>query len=57
MSNINKITLEQEFKLANYKSEITKLNTNQTKTYLTQILKQMMIKDNLIKFYIRISIT
>nr|YP_009398864.1 phycobilisome degradation protein [Cliftonaea pectinata]ARW68166.1 phycobilisome degradation protein [Cliftonaea pectinata] len=56
MSSINKLTLEQEFKLAIYTNKITQLNNKKLKIYLSQILKQMMIKDNIIKYYIKNSI-
>lgn len=57
MSNFNKLTLEQEFKLAIYENKISQLNSKSTKKYLIKILKQMMIKDNIIKYYIKHSIT
>nr|YP_009391202.1 phycobilisome degradation protein [Dipterocladia arabiensis]ARW59346.1 phycobilisome degradation protein [Dipterocladia arabiensis] len=57
MNNINKLTLEQEFKLTIYKTKIFMLNKQSAQKYLKQILKQMMIKDNVIKFYIKNSIT
>lgn len=53
MNNINKLTIEQEFKLAIYKQKILKLNNKNSKKYLIKTLKQMMIKDNLIKYYIK----
>ena len=56
MNNINKLTLEQEFYLANYKNKIQNLNEKNIKKYLKKILKQMMIKDNIIKYYIKNSI-
>jgi len=56
MNNINKLTLEQEFYLAIYKKKIYKLNNNNIKKYIKKILKQMMIKDNMIKYYIKNSI-
>nr|YP_009392644.1 phycobilisome degradation protein [Bostrychia tenella]ARW61206.1 phycobilisome degradation protein [Bostrychia tenella] len=57
MSNFSKLTLEQEFKLAIYENKINQLNNKKTKKYLIKILKQMMIKDNIIKYYIKHSIT
>nr|QCI04611.1 gbilisome degradation protein [Apoglossum ruscifolium] len=56
MQNLNKLTLEQEFKLIIYRQKLSKLNNQQAKTYLKKILKEMMIKDNVIKFYIKNSI-
>nr|YP_009391816.1 phycobilisome degradation protein [Acrosorium ciliolatum]ARW59960.1 phycobilisome degradation protein [Acrosorium ciliolatum] len=53
MNNVNKLTIEQEFKLAIYKQKILKLNNKNSKKYLIETLRQMMIKDNLIKYYIK----
>lgn len=53
MNNANKLTLEQEFKLAMYKQKIYKLNNKNLKKYLMSSLRQMMIKDNIIKFFIK----
>lgn len=49
----NELTLEQEFKLANYKKQLIKLNSRESKKYLIASLKQMMIKDNIIKYFIQ----
>nr|YP_010902840.1 phycobilisome degradation protein [Hypnea flava]WCH54894.1 phycobilisome degradation protein [Hypnea flava] len=53
MNNINNLTLEQEFKLAIYKQKIYKLNDKNIKKHLIVILQQMMIKDNIIKYFIK----
>lgn len=53
---MNQINLEQEFKIALYKKKIKHFNKNQTKKYLVEVLKSMMIKDNTIKFFIKKSI-
>nr|YP_010726430.1 phycobilisome degradation protein [Hypnea spinella]WDY84905.1 phycobilisome degradation protein [Hypnea spinella] len=53
MNNINNLTLEQEFKLATYKQKIYKLNDKNIKKHLMVILQQMMIKDNIIKYFIK----
>nr|YP_009395753.1 phycobilisome degradation protein [Herposiphonia versicolor]ARW64733.1 phycobilisome degradation protein [Herposiphonia versicolor] len=50
---MNKLNLEQEFKIALYTKIINKLSKNNTKKYLIYILKQMMIKDNVIKYCIK----
>nr|YP_009326745.1 phycobilisome degradation protein [Membranoptera platyphylla]AMJ17002.1 phycobilisome degradation protein [Membranoptera platyphylla] len=57
MDNINQLKLEQEFQLTIYKQKIYKLNQQTVKKYLKKILKRMMIKDNIIKYYIKNSIT
>nr|QVY58053.1 phycobilisome degradation protein [Betaphycus gelatinus] len=56
MDNVNKLTLEQEFKMAMYTKKISKLNDIDTKKHLIATLKQMMIKDNIIKYFIKNSI-
>nr|YP_009396979.1 phycobilisome degradation protein [Spyridia filamentosa]ARW66165.1 phycobilisome degradation protein [Spyridia filamentosa] len=56
-NNDNKLSLEQEFRLAIYKKKIEKLNEIEAKQNLAIILKQMMIKDNIIKYFIKNSIT
>nr|YP_010903238.1 phycobilisome degradation protein [Hypnea cornuta]WCH55691.1 phycobilisome degradation protein [Hypnea cornuta] len=53
MNNSNNLTLEQEFKLTIYKQKVYKLNDTNTKKHLIAILKQMMIKDNIIKYFIK----
>ena len=49
----NELSLEQQFKLAIYKKKLSKLNTRESKKHLIATLKQMMIKDNIIKYFIR----
>lgn len=49
----NELSLEQQFKLAIYKKKLLKLNTRESKNYLMATLKQMMIKDNVIKYFIK----
>lgn len=53
MSNVNKLTLEQEFQLTKYKKKIKQLSRQHLKKHLVALLKLMMIKDNLIKYFIR----
>nr|YP_010619433.1 Phycobilisome degradation protein [Xiphosiphonia pinnulata]WAX03446.1 Phycobilisome degradation protein [Xiphosiphonia pinnulata] len=53
MNNINRLTLEQEFKIALYINQINLLNKKSTKKYLTYVLKKMMIKDNVIRYCIK----
>lgn len=49
-NHMNKLTLEQEFKMALYAKIIQRLSRQGTKKYLKKILLQMMIKDNVIKY-------
>lgn len=53
MNKSDKLSLEQEFKLTRYKKYLKKLNSYESKKYLIATLKQMMIKDNIIKYYIQ----
>nr|WOA02482.1 phycytochrome bilisome degradation protein [Gloiopeltis furcata] len=53
MNNANKLTLEQEFKLAIYTKKVYRINNKNIKMYLIETLKQMMIKDNIIKYFIK----
>nr|YP_009300574.1 phycobilisome degradation protein [Campylaephora sungminbooi]AKU47493.1 phycobilisome degradation protein [Campylaephora sungminbooi]ALN11940.1 phycobilisome degradation protein [Campylaephora sungminbooi] len=53
MNQSNKLTLEQEFKLTIYKQKIYKINDIHLKKHIIYLLKLMMIKDNLIKYFIK----
>lgn len=53
MNNINKLTLEQEFRIKLYQDYIYKLSSKNLQKYLIQVLKIMIIKDNVIKYCIR----
>nr|YP_010865314.1 phycobilisome degradation protein [Campylaephora boydenii]WGT74210.1 phycobilisome degradation protein [Campylaephora boydenii] len=53
MNQSNKLTLEQEFKLTIYKQKINKINNIDLKKHIIYLLKLMMIKDNLIKYFIK----
>lgn len=56
MDQNNLLTLEQELKLAIYTQKIDKLNQKNMKKHLKNVLKQMMIKENIVKFFIKNSI-
>lgn len=53
MDKSDELSLEQEFKLANYRKQLKKLNAHKSKKYLMATLRQMMIKDNIIKYFIQ----
>ena len=53
MNQSNKLSLEQEFKLTIYKQKIYKINGTYLKHHVIYLLKLMMIKDNLIKYFIK----
>nr|YP_009497924.1 nblA [Gracilaria changii]ART65188.1 nblA [Gracilaria changii] len=57
MSNKNPLTLEQEFKLTIYRQKVNKLNDKQIKRHLILTIKQMIIKDNMIKYFIKNSLS
>ena len=43
------LSLEQQFKLQVLKEEIKTLSQEQAQDYLVELLRQMMVKDNLFK--------
>nr|QUE29199.1 nblA [Erythrotrichia welwitschii] len=45
----NELSLEQEFKLTVYAEKIGNMSKKQSQDYLIEILKEMMIIDNIIK--------
>nr|YP_009654334.1 phycobilisome degradation protein [Pleurostichidium falkenbergii]QCH39621.1 phycobilisome degradation protein [Pleurostichidium falkenbergii] len=53
MNNINKLSLEQEFKIALYVNKINTFNKRNVKKYLRDVLRKMMIKDNIIRYSIK----
>nr|YP_009398416.1 phycobilisome degradation protein [Lophocladia kuetzingii]ARW67602.1 phycobilisome degradation protein [Lophocladia kuetzingii] len=53
---VNKLTLEQEFKVAAYQNQINKFNSKDINKYLIVLIKAMIIKDNIIKYCIKHSI-
>nr|YP_010199149.1 phycobilisome degradation protein [Crassiphycus usneoides]UAD88598.1 phycobilisome degradation protein [Crassiphycus usneoides] len=57
MDTNNSLTLEQEFKLTIYRQKVNKLNDKQIKKHLILTLKQMIIKDNIIKYFIKNSLS
>nr|UAD84129.1 phycobilisome degradation protein [Gracilaria changii] len=57
MNNKNPLTLEQEFKLTIYRQKVNTLNDKQIKKHLILTIKQMIIKDNMIKYFIKNSLS
>jgi len=53
MTKSNKLSLEQEFKLTIYKQKLNKLEEVNLYNHVINLLKLMMIKDNLIKYFIK----
>nr|YP_009511622.1 phycobilisome degradation protein [Melanthalia intermedia]AXI97499.1 phycobilisome degradation protein [Melanthalia intermedia] len=57
MKQGNGLTLEQEFKLAIYRQKLYQLDEIRIKKHLIQTLKQMIIKDNTIKYFMKKSMS
>lgn len=53
MTKSNKLSLEQEFKLTIYKQKLNRLEEVNLYNHVINLLKLMMIKDNLIKYFIK----
>ena len=53
MTKSNKLSLEQEFKLTIYKQKLNKLEEVDLYNHVINLLKLMMIKDNLIRYFIK----
>ncbi len=47
------LSLEQEFKLQILKDQIKQLSQEQAQEYLLEIMRQMMMKDNLYKYLLK----
>jgi len=45
----NQLTLEQEFKMQVWREEVSQLSQPEAQEYLLQVMRQLMVKDNLIK--------
>lgn len=43
------LSMEQQFKLQVYQQQIQSLTKEQAQEYLLEVLRQMMVKDNLLK--------
>jgi Phycobilisome degradation protein nblA len=47
------LSLEQQFSLRQYESQVTNLSQDQASDFLVEALRQLMIKDNVIRSLIR----
>ncbi len=47
------LTLEQQFKLKVYQDQVKSLTHEQAQTYLLEVLRQMMVKDNIVKHLLK----
>jgi len=53
MKHVLSLTLEQEFKLALSTKQSKSLSPEQLRTFLVELMRQNMIKDNIIKDLLR----
>ncbi|MBW4684183.1 MAG: NblA/ycf18 family protein [Komarekiella atlantica HA4396-MV6] len=47
------LTLEQQFRLQNLKDQVKNLSREEAQEFLLEVLRQMMVKDNLVKHLIK----
>ena len=47
------LTLEQKFRLQTLKEQVHTLTQEEAQTYLLEVLRQMMVKDNLVKHLLK----
>ncbi|MEM9400592.1 MAG: NblA/ycf18 family protein [Verrucomicrobiota bacterium] len=48
-----KLTLEQEFQLNLLKTQVKSLTLDQAQDYVVEVMRQMMVKDNLVKHLLK----
>lgn len=53
MINQQNLTLEQQFKLLTLKEDVKKLNLEEAQDYLIELLRQNMVKDNILKQWVK----
>ena len=49
MSNSIKLSLEQQFHLRSFETEVEKMNREQAKDFLVKLYKQMLMRENMYK--------
>lgn len=47
------LSLEQQFKLKMYKEQVKDLTLEQSQEFLVEVLRQLMVKENLIKHLVK----
>lgn len=47
------LTLEQQFKLQVLKDQVKNLSVEQAQEYVVEVMRQMMVKDNLVKHLLK----
>jgi Phycobilisome degradation protein nblA len=50
------LSLEQQFSLYQYENQVKKLSSQETQKLLIDVLRQLMVKDNVIRSLIRFGI-
>ena len=53
MESNHNLTLEQQFKLQTLSQEVKQMSHEQAQQYLIEVLRQMMVKDNVVKNLIK----
>lgn len=53
MEMLGKLSIEQQFKLKVYQDQVKALSREQAQEYLLEVLRQMMVKDNLVKHLLK----
>lgn len=48
-----KLTLEQEFNLSVLKTQVKDLPLAQAQDFVVEVMRQMMVKDNLVKYLLK----
>ena len=47
------LSLEQQFKLKVYREQVKELTLEQSQEYLLEVMRQLMVKENLIKHLVK----
>lgn len=47
------LTLEQQFRLKNLRDQVQNLSQEEAQEFLLEVLRQMMVKDNLVKHLLK----
>ena len=47
------LSLEQKFNLKMYEEQIKGLSQEETQKYLLEVLRQLMLKDNMLKYFMK----
>ena len=47
------LSLEQQFKLKIIKDQVGSLSLDQAQAYVVEVMRQMMVKDNLVKHFLK----